>query len=60
VPISPYKRLVSCNANLPAPIYTPEPDPTAPPSEEPTEEEEPPPEEEEPPPEEEEPAEESP
>jgi hypothetical protein len=35
VPISPYKRLASCNANLPAPIYTPDPDPTAPPSDDP-------------------------
>jgi len=35
VPTSPYQRLMSCNANLPAPIYTPEPDPTAPPSEDP-------------------------
>jgi len=35
LPQGPYQRLVSCNANLPAPIYTPEPDPTAPPSEDP-------------------------
>ena len=35
VPISPYKRLASCNANLPSPIYTPDPDPTAPPSDDP-------------------------
>ena len=36
LPQGPYQRLVSCNANLAAPIYTPEPDPTAPPSEEPS------------------------
>jgi hypothetical protein len=35
LPVGPYQRLISCNANLPAPIYTPEPDPTAPPSEDP-------------------------
>ena len=35
LPQGSYQRLVSCNANLPAPIYTPEPDPTAPPSEDP-------------------------
>ena len=35
LPAGPYQRLISCNANLPAPIYTPEPDPTAPPSEDP-------------------------
>jgi hypothetical protein len=33
LPAGPYQRLASCNANLPAPIYTPEPDPTAAPSE---------------------------
>ncbi len=35
LPAGPYQRLISCNANLPAPIYTPDPDPTAPPSEDP-------------------------
>ena len=35
LPVGPYQPLISCNANLPAPIYTPEPDPTAPPSEDP-------------------------
>jgi LCP family protein required for cell wall assembly len=35
LPVEPYQPLISCNANLPAPIYTPEPDPTAPPSEDP-------------------------
>ena len=35
LPAGPYQRLASCNANLPAPIYTPEPDPTAAPSEDP-------------------------
>jgi hypothetical protein len=36
LPVGPYQPLISCNANLPAPVYTPEPDPTAPPSEEPS------------------------
>jgi LCP family protein required for cell wall assembly len=36
LPQGPYQQLVSCNANLPPPIYTPEPEPTAPPSEEPS------------------------
>jgi LCP family protein required for cell wall assembly len=35
LPVGPYQRLISCNANLPAPIYTPDPDPTAPPSDDP-------------------------
>ncbi|MFM7824922.1 MAG: hypothetical protein ACKO8K_02395, partial [Candidatus Limnocylindrus sp.] len=35
LPVGPYQPLISCNANLPAPIYTPEPDPTAPPSDDP-------------------------
>jgi LCP family protein required for cell wall assembly len=34
-PAGPYPSLISCNANLPAPVYTPEPDPTAPPSDDP-------------------------
>jgi len=36
LPAGPYQVLVSCNANLPAPIYVPEPDPTSPPSEDPS------------------------
>jgi len=36
LPVGPYQPLLSCNANLPAPIYTPEPDPTAPPSDTPS------------------------
>jgi LCP family protein required for cell wall assembly len=36
LPQGPYQTLRSCNANLPAPVYTPEPDPTAPPREEPS------------------------
>ena len=35
LPKGPYQPLISCNANLPAPIYAPEPDPTAPPSDDP-------------------------
>jgi len=35
LPVGPYQPLISCNANLPAPIYTPDPDPTAPPSDDP-------------------------
>jgi LCP family protein required for cell wall assembly len=35
LPAGPYPQLISCNANLPAPVYTPEPDLTAPPSEDP-------------------------
>ena len=35
LPTGPYQKLISCNANLPAPVYTPEPDPTAAPSDDP-------------------------
>ena len=35
LPAGPYQKLISCNANLPAPVYTPEPDPTSAPSDDP-------------------------